>query len=238
MKPNDELLVSQMVVVAVLVLVAIGLATCAVVGDSAWMAAAAQDRTVPARLAVGGRAQIDTTGQDMRPAVVAARVCAKEAGLTGKTEPDGERRYDDCKGIVQTLYRLGHNNVVRGAMAHSVRVFVPERLGINRWVVWLNAAGDEPRDWSPRIPWASDSRPELARRNHWLALLEFTRAVLRDGAPRCRDPEGRPTVPSTWGMRSGGDWERAIAGRWTPIDCGSPGSETLNAFWRYRRRAP
>jgi hypothetical protein len=173
MKPNknDEDLVAKMTVVAILVLIAIGLATCALAGDSAWMAAAAQGRQPVA----------DTDGQDMSPAVVLARVCTKEASFTG---------YADCPPIAAVLLRVGRGDVVRGARLYSRKVFDPTRLGRRPWIAFLRADATVPRNWPANISWRYHGP-------HWRAMVQLAQNVLGQSGER---PEP-PCAPDHWGDR-------------------------------------
>lgn len=185
-------------VVCGILLILAAVASC-VEGESLAPSAAAQDAPRPA---------LDLRGQDLTPAVVLARVCAKEAGFTG---------YADCPAIAVVLLRVGRGNVVRGAQAYSRKVFDPSRLGRRPWLAYLHGDGAEPRDWPSNISWRFHGP-------HWRAMVELAQNVL-DG------PGEAPCAPDHWGDRLH-DAERARARGWLEVDCGP----TVNMFWHVPRR--
>lgn len=163
-------------------------------------AAGAQERRLP---------ELDLAGQDMRPAVVLARVCAKEAWPF----PDG-RGYADCPAIAAVLLKIGHGDVVRGARLHSVRVFQPERLRQRPWIAFLQGDTPDvaPRGWPENMNWN-------VQRGRWRGLLALAHSVLEG-------PAELPCEPDTWGGVV--DRERARRLRYMRIECGP----TVNDFYR------
>ena len=141
--------------------------------------------------------------QDNAPAIVLARVCAKEAGFGG---------FADCPPIAAVLLKVGRGDVVRGARLHSRRVFDPVALRHRPWIAYLRGDGAQPTGWPANVSWRN-------QRPRWLRLVALARGVL-DG------PGEAPCAPDTWGGPM--DRERARRIGYVRINCGP----TVNDFYR------
>lgn len=152
-------------------------------------------------------------GQDMRPEVVLARVCVKEASFDG---------FADCAPIASVLTRVGRGNVVLGARRYSPKTFDHTRLGRRPWIAYLNERGDEPMFWPANMNWSN-------HRANWLRMVELARSILVPPGPS----SSAPCDPDHWGDKVR-DHERAVHMRWLQIDCG----RTRNEYWVVPRRRP
>jgi hypothetical protein len=151
-------------------------------------------------------------GPTVEEVVTISRVCMNEVD---GVEPS------DCEAIIAVLRsrsaRTG-TSLVGMARAYADSVFDPARTGRRAFINQLDHRARKPPSFPAHLSWSR-------YRARWLALMAHVAAILRDGKHSCE------AEVDHWGMRSGPDWERAVAAGWLLVGCGP----TRNAFWRVPR---
>ncbi len=207
-KSEGETLATALAMLAVLVILALGVARC--VG-----AAPLETRAV---------AQDRGTSRSEQ-AVVLGRYCVKEA--TWSTGAD-------CTIIGQVLMRVGRGDVIAGARINGHgKIFDPARLGDRPWIAGLTRDGAEPALWPARLQWSGYRDRWLARVEEAAAIVrdigpddpicygKQTTKEPRPGFDLRPDPVTGDRIRSP-AMQWGGlmDHERARRFGWITLDCG------------------